>query len=67
MPTMYELSQQRAEEVEVTKKENHKGIRAKGAVFIREPGKKLPPYIQAQKNKKRRMKVAEEEKAYRKH
>jgi len=64
---MYELSKQRAEEVEVTKKDNHKGIRAKGAVFIREPGKKLPPYIQAQKNKKRMMKVAEEEKAYSKH
>jgi hypothetical protein len=67
MPTMYELSQQQAQEVEVVKKDNHSGIRSKGAVFIREPGKKLPPYIQAQKNKKRAARQAEEDKAYRKH
>lgn len=64
MPTWAELDKLQETLSAERKEDNHKGIRTKGSVFIRQPGQKLPPYLQAQRENKRRAKVAVEKKKY---
>jgi len=64
MPTWAEMDSLESSLNAERKEENRKGIRSKGAAFIRQPGQKLPPYLQAQKENKRRIKEAAERKKY---
>jgi hypothetical protein len=64
MPTWAEIDKIESSLTAERKEDNRNGIRTKGAVFIRQPGQKLPPYLQAQKENKRRSKEAVEKKKY---
>ena len=64
MPTWAEIDKIESSLIAERKEDNRNGIRTKGAVFIRQPGQKLPPYLQAQKENKRRSKEAAEKKKY---
>lgn len=53
MPTWAEGDKIQAEAAEKRKKSNHKGIRTKGAVFIRNQGQQLAPVHAAEKENRR--------------
>ena len=66
MPTWAEQEAEHAAEREERLRDGHQSsaIRTKGAVFIRETGQKLPPYILAQRENKRRARQAAQRKKY---
>jgi membrane carboxypeptidase/penicillin-binding protein len=53
MPTWAEADEQKKVSDEKRKKANHRGLRTKGAVFIRNPGQDLAPVHAAEKENRR--------------
>ena len=66
MPTWAEADAEAMERAEIQQQKNHgqNSLRTRGAAFIRVPGQKRAPYIQARRNRKRAAQIEAEEQAF---